>query len=252
MSTRSRALATFFLILNLSGGVAPAQQGTVRERARVPYLTGLEQMRNESFDAAAKSFAAAIGIDPDFEMAHYMLGRVHLARKQYPAAVQSLVKSRDLYLAQGSRQFANKQEGQRLRRERLSELDDLISDLQRASPMTFQIREQIRQMEERKRQVEDLDRAKDLTPDKIVPAFVSLSLGSAYFRSGRLPEAEQAYIAAVAADPKTGEAHNNLAVVYLQTGRYAQAKAALRAAEKAGVKVHPELKAEINAKSGGN
>src|SRR5687768_7584272 len=174
MSTRSQALAAFLLIVNLSGSAVLGQPGSVRERARVPYLAGLEQMRNESFDAAAKSFTAAIGIDPSFEMAHYMLGRVHLAQKNYASAVQALVTSRDLYVAQGSRQFADKQEGQRLRRERLSELDDLISDLQRASPMTAQIREQIRQMEERKRQVEDLDRAKDLTADKVVPAFVSL------------------------------------------------------------------------------
>ena len=253
MSNRTPIVAAVLLtIVTLAGSVVAAQPVTVRERARVPYVTGLEQMRNEAFDAAARSFRAAIGIDPDFEMAHYMLGRVHLAQKNFASAVQALVKARDLYLAQSSRQVADRRDGQRLRRERLAELDDWISNLQRATPQTFQIREQIRQLEERKRQVEDMDRANDLTPDKIVPAFVSLSLGSAYFRSGQLPDAEQAYLAAVAADPKTGEAHNNLAVVYYQSGRFAQAKASLRAAEKAGVKVHPELKAEINAKGGEN
>ena len=254
MTNGARILAAVVLLTigTFGGGAGLAQQQTPRERARAPYVAGLEQMRNEAFDAAAKSFGTAIGIDPEFEMAHYMLGRVHLAQKNFVAAVQALAKSRDLYLAQGSRQFADRRDGQRLRRERLAELDDWISNLQRATPQTFQIREQIRQLEERKRQVEDMDRANDLTPDKIIPAFVSLSLGSAYFRSGKLPEAEQAYLAAVAADAKIGEAHNNLAVVYYQTGRYPQAKAALRAAEKAGVQVHPELKAEINAKGGQN
>ena len=227
------------------------QQVNPRERAHEPYQTGIEHMRNEAYEPAAKAFTAAIGIDPGFEMAHYMLGRAQLALKNYAAAVQALVKSRDLYIAQGSRQFVDKAEGQRHRRERLAELDDLIANLRAATPQTFQIREQIRQLEERKRQVEDMDRAKDLTPDKQVPAYVSLSLGSAYFRSGKLPEAETAYLAAIAADAKTGEAHNNLAVVYFETGRYAQAKASLRAAEKAGVKVHPGLKAEIDAKAGG-
>ena len=85
-----------------------------------------------------------------------------------------------------------------------------------------------------------------MTPEQQVPAFVSLSLGSAQFRLGRRAEAEQAFLAAVATDPKTGEAHNNLAVLYLETGRFDQAKASLRAAEKAGIKVHPELKAQIN------
>ena len=241
----------FVPVVLLAGTIAAAQPPPdARERARTPYLAGLDHMRQEAFDAARRSFETAIGIDPAFEMAHYMLGRVHLAQKNYAPAVAALLKSRDLYIAQASRQFMNKQEGQRHRRERLSELDDLISNLQRATPQTFQIREQIRQLEERKRQVEDLDRARDMTPERQVPGFVSLSLGSAYFRSGRLADAEQAYIAAIAADPKIGEAHHNLAVVYYETGRFDQAKAALRAAEKAGVRVHPELKAQIDAKAG--
>ena len=250
MSRCRMFLIAIFTIGVFASSIAAAQQLNARERAREPYNAGLAHLRQESFDAAAKAFEAAIGIDPEFEMAHYMLGRVHLAQKNYTAAVYALTKSRDLYIAQGSRQFANKQEGQRVRREILSELDNMISELQRNPQQTAVIREQIRQLQERKRQVEDVDRETGLTPDKRVPAFVSLSLGSAYFRSGKLAEAEQAYVAAIAADPKTGEAHNNLAVVYFETRRYAEAKAAVRAAEKAGVKVHPGLKSEIAAKGG--
>src|SRR5687767_14751506 len=254
--TRRFALTVMSIAL-LAGAASGAQQpstreSSARERAREPYVAGLDQMRSEDFAAARKSFEAAIRIEPAFELAHYMLGRVHLAQKEYAPAAASLTRARDLYVSQAGRKFADKQEAQRHRRERIAEIEGLISNLQGVTPQTFQTREQIRQLEERKRQVEDLDRAKDLTPEQVVPAFVSLSLGSAYFRQGKLAEAEQAYLAAVAADPKTGEAHNNLAVVYLQTGRYTQAKAAVRAAEKAGVKVHPELKAEINAKAGGN
>jgi Tfp pilus assembly protein PilF len=243
----------FVALIATAASAAPQpanRQASARERAREPYVAGLEQMRSEDFAAARKSFEAAIEIEPAFELAHYMLGRVHLAQKAYGPAAAALTRARDLYVSQASRQFVDKQEAQRHRRDRIAEIDGLISNLQGVTPQTFQIREQIRQLEERKRQVQDLDRAKDLTPDKVVPAFVSLSLGSAYFRSGKVAEAEQAYVAAVAADPKTGEAHNNLAVVYFQTGRYSEAKAAVRAAEKAGVKVHPELKAEINAKGG--
>jgi tetratricopeptide (TPR) repeat protein len=252
VSRRLRNLSAAVLAITIAAASALfAQNAATRERARQPYQAGLEHMRNEAYEPAARAFTAAITIDPGFEMAHYMLGRAQLALKNYAAAVSALVKARDLYLGQGSRQFIDKQEGQRHRRDRISELDDLISNLQRVTPQTFQIREQIRQLEERKRQVEDMDRARDLTPDQQVPAFVSLSLGSAYFRSGKLPEAEAAYLAAIAADAKTGEAHNNLAVVYFETGRYPQAKASLRAAEKAGVRVHPGLKAEIEAKAGG-
>jgi len=49
----------------------------------------------------------------------------------------------------------------------------------------------------------------------------------------------------VQADPKLGEAHNNLAVYYMLSGRKADAETAVKNAEKAGFKVNPQLKADI-------
>ena len=82
-----------------------------------------------------------------------------------------------------------------------------------------------------------------------VPAWVSLSLGSAYFRSGKLKEAEIAYKDTVSADPKSGEALSNLAVVYLETERPALALTTLEAAKKTGFKVNPELEKVIRSKA---
>ena len=85
-----------------------------------------------------------------------------------------------------------------------------------------------------------------------VPSFVWLALGSAYFRSNRLPEAEKAYKATIDLDPKSGEAWNNLAALYLITDRIDQADRAVVSAEKVGYPVNPELKADIKRrKSGG-
>ena len=215
-----------------------------RERARPSYDAGLEHMRNESFDAALDSLRAAVIIDPSFEMAHYMLGRVQMMLRQYVAATNSLVKARDLFASQATEQFDNKADAQRRRRDSINELTNLINQAQQAR-QTPQVQEQIRQYTERRRQLEDSDREHGISRDQAVPAFVSLSLGSAYFRSGRLSEAEQAYQAAIAADSKMGEAHNNLAVVYMETGRLTEAEKAIRAAEKAGFRVSPALKEEI-------
>jgi len=44
-----------------------------------------------------------------------------------------------------------------------------------------------------------------------------MALGSAYFRLNDLPNAEKEYKAAIDVDPSFGEAHSNLAVVYLIT-----------------------------------
>jgi Flp pilus assembly protein TadD len=78
-----------------------------------------------------------------------------------------------------------------------------------------------------------------------VAPFVSLALGSAYFRSERFADAEREYKAAAAADPKAGEAHNNLAALYLQTGRIDEAEKEVKAAEKTGFKVNPLLKDDV-------
>ena len=80
-----------------------------------------------------------------------------------------------------------------------------------------------------------------------VPSFVSMALGSAFFRLGRLADAEREYKATVAVDPKTGEAYSNLAVVYLETGRFDEAEKAIKAAEKTGFKVNPQLKDDVKA-----
>lgn len=50
------------------------------------------------------------------------------------------------------------------------------------------------------------------------------------------------------ADKRSGEAHNNLAVVYLETGRIAEAEESLQEAKKTGFKVNPLLEQAINDK----
>jgi Flp pilus assembly protein TadD len=78
-----------------------------------------------------------------------------------------------------------------------------------------------------------------------VPSFISLELGSAYFRLDRLADAEREFRAAVASDPKFGEAHSNLALVCLLTGRAPEAQDHVRLAEEAKFQVNPELKRQI-------
>src|SRR4029077_7100902 len=77
------------------------------------------------------------------------------------------------------------------------------------------------------------------------PAWISLALGSAYFRVDATADAEREYRAAIAVDPKLGEAHNNLAVVYMLTGRFPEAEAEIKAAEKAGFRVKQQLKEDL-------
>ena len=78
-----------------------------------------------------------------------------------------------------------------------------------------------------------------------VPPGVTLALGTAYFQAGALEDAEKEFQAVLRQDPASGDAENNLAVLYLALGRLDEAEAAAARAEKAGVKVSPRLRDEI-------
>jgi Flp pilus assembly protein TadD len=118
-----------------------------------------------------------------------------------------------------------------------------------AAPPTARTQEQMRQLQERRQRVQDaISGGSMVSLESTVPPWVSLALGSAYFRAERFEDAEREYKATIAADSRAGEAHNNLAVVYLQTGRYDEAEKAVKAAEKAGFRVNPMLKEDIVGK----
>lgn len=240
-----RTLIAFTAAFLCIASTVSAQSPREREQARAQNRLGWEQLRSEAFEEAVTHFQRAAELDPSFEAPFYGLGRAHMALKQYVSAISALVRCRDLYRAQVGRQFSSQADAQRYRNDRVIELDEMIRQVQ-SGPQTIQAQDQIRQLQERKRQLQDaITRGNSVTIEAGVPAWVSLSLGSAYFRSGKLADAEREYKATLDADKRSGEAHNNLAVVYLETGRMADADTALRAAKKTGFKVNPQLEQAI-------
>ena len=237
---------TLLPVVTLSAQLKPN-----RERARVYYRLGLENLRAEAWEEAARSFQRAIDVDPEFDLAHFGLGRADMGMKKYTDAVAAFSKCRDLLRAQAGRQFSNAHEAQRYRRQRMDEIDETIR-LYQTGLQTAQTQTAIRQLTEQKAQLrEAIDRGTNMTIESTIPAWVSLALGSAYFRSGKLLDAEREYKAAISTDPKAGEAHSNLAVVYLETGRFADAERSIAAAEKAGYRVNPQLKQDLKDRKKG-
>jgi len=243
---RLLALSVGALIFTVVG-LASAQISAERQRAQIQNRLGWEYMKAENWEAAARAFQQAIEIDPQYEYAFYGLGRARLSGKKYVDAIDALSKCRDLYRAQAGKRFANTQEAQRYRQDRITEIDEQIRQAQSLNPQSVQAQELLRQLNNQKRDIQlAIDRSTtNMTIAETVPAWVSLSLGSAYFRAGKLGDAEREYKATIEIDPKSGEAHNNLAVVYLETGRYAEAEAAIKDAKKVGFRVSPQLEQEI-------
>ena len=81
-----------------------------------------------------------------------------------------------------------------------------------------------------------------------VPAALHLATGTAYLHLERLAEAEAEFRAAVDKNESLGAAHNNLAVVYMLTGRLDQAERVLGAAERSGFPVDPRFRANLQAR----
>jgi tetratricopeptide (TPR) repeat protein len=230
---------------------AAVQTDNPRQRALPTYQEGWIQMRAEAWAEAAKRFQQAIDIYPRFEDAYYGLGRANMGLRRFDDAIAAYTKCEELYRAEAGRQFATRQDAQRYRQDRLTEIDALMRELQ-SGPQTALIQDRQRQLAQQRQQIQqNIDRGGNMTLSAGVPAFVSLALGSAYFRAGRLADAEKAYKMALDADPGSGEIHNNLAVVYFTSGRYDDADKAVKAAEKAGYKVHPGLKDDIKKKKSG-
>jgi tetratricopeptide (TPR) repeat protein len=250
MRIRTASLTALTIVAALvSTGLAQSPNAD-RSRALIEYRTGIEHLKAEAWDRAVTAFKTSVDIDPSFEMGYYGLGRAYLGLRQYGDATTALAKCRDMYSAQGGRRFSNAHEAQRYRRDQMMELDEIIRQYS-SGPQTMRTADTLRQLNERKRLLqESISRGTNLAIENTVPAYVSLSLGSAYFRSGRLADAEREYKATVAADPKSGEAFSNLAVVYLETGRLDEADKAVKAAERAGFRVHPGLKDDIKKRKG--
>jgi tetratricopeptide (TPR) repeat protein len=210
---------------------------------------GQQLMQSEKFEEAARAFQKAIELDPLLTLAHYGLGQANMALKQYPSAVVAFRGARDAFRSMAAEDLNRRFENDAAIDERIRALQDKISqNAERVpapgSPAARRLEASIQQWEI---EIAMLQRAKGDHDVVQVPAFISLALGSAYFRSGQLTDAEREYRAALDAKPKLGEPRNNLAVVLLLTGRPAEAREQLRLAEKNGFAVAPGLKQDVDA-----
>jgi len=215
------------------------------ELALGQYRQGWVFMRSEQFEEAVVAFQKALELNPQLNLANYGLGRGYMALRRYQEAIRALATCRDNYLAQAGREFAGNYDARQVRQDRLTELQDLQRQYQ-TGPQTAQTQEAQRQIQNYIRETQNAaSRGMNVSIEASVPAFVSLSLGSAYFRAERMEDAEREFKNTISVDSKSGEAHNNLAVVYFLTGRAPQALEEIKAAEKAGFRVNPNLKQQV-------
>jgi tetratricopeptide (TPR) repeat protein len=230
-----------------------AAQGTDevgRRRALERYRAGLPLLVAERYEQAATEFSAAIELDPLMTLARYGLGQSYMGLKRYPSAIQAFIGARDAYTRLAALMQTNASEYNRRLDDEIRELRDSVQRV-RSGQIKGATETTAMQLEKRIDDLEKIRRERVSGAVIVVPAEVSLALGSAYYRSGQAQDAEREWREAVSVNPRLGEAHNNLAVLYMQSGRKADAEAAVKAAERARFRVHPQLKEDIKNMTAG-
>jgi Tfp pilus assembly protein PilF len=243
-----RTASVVFAVTMASATVLSAQTLTPQQNRESldHFRAGMEALQRENYEGAETEFSAAVKIDPLFDAAFYGLGQTYMRQHRFDRAVTAYLQCREAFKQNAARDAMGGIESDQQVQERIKVLEDQQRALERTSqagssssvPQAIsRVRDQINILKSRKSRGQGT-----VAP---VPAGISLALGSAYFRAGSTADAEREYKAAIEVDPKFGEAHSNLAVVYMTTGRPDLADEEVKAAEKAGFKVNPQLKEDL-------
>jgi tetratricopeptide (TPR) repeat protein len=233
-------------VVLLASSLAAAQETPDAEKARLAqwhYDKGLDLMRSEKWDEAAEEFRTAISHDPLLTMAHYNLGQCRMAQKRYVEAVAAYQGCRQSVERQGTLSEKERAARERARQDELNELKESLTRLPSMEVKQGNMDQYRIRIEERIRFLESIQHTKAAGIQ--VPAEIPLALGSAYFRQQKLEDAEREYQEAIRINGKLGAAHNNLAVIYMLTGRLDEAEAEVKAAEKNGFPVNPRFKEDL-------
>jgi tetratricopeptide (TPR) repeat protein len=228
------------VVLGLTAQTQAVEVDKAREAER-HYRAGVESMKSEAWDAAAEEFRAAITADPEMVLAHYNLGQCRMAQRRYVEAVAAYRNTKEAFTRMGHLSEEDREKGERDRQDEIRGLRDNLNLLNTIKDGSADRRAM--EIESRIRLLESMQFKGTQRPE--MPAEFPLALGSAYFRQQKLAEAEAEYVEAARLNPRLGAAHNNLAVIYLMTGRPVDAESAIKRAEKSGFPVNAHLKEDI-------
>jgi len=241
---RQRVAAAMFAFMSVMpiAGAQLADEQSRREALR-HYRAGQELFQSEKFEPAALEFQKAIEYDRLLTLAHYSLGQSYMNLRRYASAIKAYEGCIDAFKTLHGLAQANRFDVEKQRDDEIRELKDTARRLRQGAQPGSILEMRAIQIDSR---VDDLERQRtSIEAPFVAPGEVLLALGSAHFRSGDREAAEVEWKAALQSKPKLGEAHNNLAVIYMTSGRYKEAEAEVKAAEKNGFRVNPQFKEDL-------
>jgi Flp pilus assembly protein TadD len=212
--------------------------------ARARFKSGQEAFRSGQLAEAEKAFLEAVRLDPALVAARCALGQTYMALKQYGGAVEALTTCKAETLRQANASQADAAKLDQQRDEEIQELRDTLRALENGNlkatgpDMATGVNKRIHELEMQKARGEKAG----------MPPEIPFTLGTAFLRMGSLDAAERELLEATKARPGYGEAHNNLAAVYVGKAQWKEAAEQVALAEKAGFKVQAQLAADIRDK----
>jgi Tfp pilus assembly protein PilF len=237
---RVRSIVVAGVVLLAIASPVPAQVASEADRVAALELfkTGQEYLSAEQFEKAIEAFSKALQKDRLLSIADYGIGQANMNLRRYASAAKAYSDCIETMRLVHELQSRNEIETDKHRDDEVTSLRTL-----RASGWRGLTRPAALVAEQRLR---DLESQQHPTTTAFRPsAEVLLALGSARFRNGEPEGAEVNWKAALEVNPKYGEAHNNLAVIYMQTGRLTEAELEVKLAEKNGFGVNPQFKTDL-------
>jgi tetratricopeptide (TPR) repeat protein len=223
-------------------------------KAEQLYKDGLEKEKKGDVPGARADFLEALKVYPDYGAAQLELGKLLLAEKKFPEAVEALKEAEAIFIRTADQRhkaaMKNYQDAQR----EIVQQQEQIRNLQNPGPITNKMNEtqvttEINSRQDRVRQLQAVPQPSDTDQQK-APGDLYFYLGNAYLREDRLDEALAAWETCRNEMPNFAPVYNNLAFAYWKRGRVEEARTALAKAEELGAPVNPEFKAKLEQAAG--
>jgi tetratricopeptide (TPR) repeat protein len=242
-----RAAAGVVAMVTMTGLLAGPESLDIR-RAKRHYENGARALQAGNVNKARRSFTKAVQILPSFPEAHLGMGHIALQEQRFEDALREYQTA-----LEGYRQLGDLLYDLRARRysEAQTRLINLRNELTRIQNPSFaKLSPTSRQMRTARLELE-IRRLETIRPpikgaSTEPPGEVHFHLGNALFRLERLGEAIESWETCARLLPDFPVALNNLAVAYWKQGQIEKARSCLEEAERRGLAVNPQFKAELN------
>lgn len=250
-------MAALSLALMLDAGAGKASEEIVRperfRQASSHYDRGMGYWRDGKLDKARKEARACLEMYPGFADAHLLLARLDYIDGEVAAALQEIdaacagFAQFEAFYLQRYQENMNQLRDRRLRQEEyVHSLNETLSRSGMTQSEKARIEAQI-QMETQEMNNLDLRLREPAPSVRDLPAEYRFVRGNILFKLRRLGEARDAYQAAIRADPRHGNAYNNLINLFYVSGDGNSARQLIALAEKNGVAVNEKLKQAVLA-----